>query len=86
MRVDPARRVAEELERRGLGAPARLLIDAHLPLAPLLSDAGAALGPLLGAVGGRHATVLRELLEDDTVMERLVAEFDELETRHAVPG
>jgi len=86
VRVDPARRVAEELERRGLGAPARLLIDAHLPLAPLLSDAGAALGPLLGAVGGRHATVLRELLEDDTVMERLVAEFDELETRHAVPG
>ena len=86
MRVDPARRVAEELERRGLAAPARLLIDAHLPLAPLLSDAGAALGPLLGAVGGQHATVLRELLEDDTVMERLVAELDELETRHAASG
>ena len=86
MRVDPARRVAEELERRGLGAPARLLIEAHLPLAPLLSDAGAALGPRLGAVGGRRAGLLRELLDDATAMERLVAELDDLETRHADPG
>ena len=86
MRVDPARRVAEELERRGLGVPARLLIEAHLPLAPLLSDAGAALGPLLGAVGGRQAGLLRELLDDGTAMERLVAELDDLETRHADPG
>jgi hypothetical protein len=78
--------VAEELERRGLGAPARLLIEAHLPLAPLLSDAGAALGPLLGAVGGRRAGFLRELLDDATAMERLVAELDGLETRHADPG
>ena len=86
MRVDPARRVAEELDRRGLGAPARMLLEAHLPLAPLLSDAGAALGQLLGAVGGRHAGVLRELLDDGTAMERLVAELDDLETRHADPG
>jgi hypothetical protein len=78
--------VAEELERRGLGAPARLLIEAHLPLGPLLSDAGAALGPLLGAVGGRRAGLLRELLDDGAVMERLVAELDDLETRHADPG
>lgn len=86
MRVDPARRVAEALERRGLGAPARLLLEAHLPLAPLISDAGAALGPLLGAVGGRPAGVLRELLDDGAGMERLVAELDALETRHAEPG
>ena len=43
MSRDPARRIADELGRRGLTAPARLLLDAHLPLAPLLSDAGAAL-------------------------------------------
>jgi hypothetical protein len=86
VRVDPARRVAEELERRGLGAPARLLIEAHLPLAPLLSDAGAALGPLLGAVGGRRAGQLRQLLDDGTAIERLVAELDDLEARHADSG
>ncbi len=86
MRVDPARRVAEELERRGIGVPARILIEAHLPLAPLLSDAGAALGPYLGAVGGRRAGLLRELLDDGTAMERLVAELDDLESRHADPG
>jgi len=83
---DPARRVAEELGRRGLGAPARLLLDAHMPLAPLLSDAGAALGPLLGAVGGRSANLLRDLLDGGAAMERVVAELDDLERRDAQSG
>jgi hypothetical protein len=78
--------VAEELGRRGLGVPARLLLEAHLPLAPLLSDTGAALGPLLGVVGGRPAGLLRELLDDGAPMERLIAELDDLETRHAESG
>lgn len=86
MRDDPARRVAEELGRRGLGVPARLLLDAHRPLAPLLSDAGAALGPLLGAVGGRRAWLLRRLLDDDDAMGRLATELDDLEGRDARPG
>lgn len=86
MREDPARLVADELGRRGLAAPARLLIDAHRPLAPLLADAGAALGPLLGVLGGRPATGLRELLEDEAAMDRLLDELDDLEERHAKPG
>ena len=86
MREDPARRVAVELERHGLDAPARLLLEAHLPLAPLLSDAGAALGPLLRAVGGRPATALGQLLDDGNALERVLAELDVLEERHAQPG
>lgn len=82
----PAREVAEELRRRGLAAPARLLIDAHRPLGPLLSDAGAALGPLLGVLGGRPATVLRDLLDDEAAMDHLLAELDDLEKRHAESG
>ena len=58
MSSDPAQRVADELERRGLGTAARLLADAHRPLAPLLADLGAAIGPLAGALGGRRATAL----------------------------
>jgi hypothetical protein len=86
VRDDPARRVAEQLERRGLGPVARLLLEAHLPLAPLLSDVGAALGPLTGALGSRSATELVALTENGTAMERLIAELDELEERRAQPG
>jgi hypothetical protein len=86
VRDDPARRVAAELGRRGLDVPARLLLEAHLPLAPLLSDASAALGPLLRAVGGRPATALGRLLDDGNVLERVLAELDVLEERHAQPG
>ena len=54
MSGDPARRIANELERRGLGTPARLLLDAHRPLAPLLRDAGAALDLLTAVAPHRH--------------------------------
>lgn len=83
MRDDPARRAAQELRRRGLEPVARLLLEAHLPLAPLVSDAAAALGPLMGAVGGRSARGLVALAEDGTAMDRLVAELDDLEERDA---
>ncbi len=86
MRDDPARRVAEELWRRGLGAPARLLLDAHRPLGPLLSDAGAALTPILGAVGGRPAAFVSQLLNGGDAMDRIVAELDDLDERDAQPG
>ena len=84
MSGDPARRIASELRRRGLAAPARLLIDAHLPLAPLLADAGAALNPFLRVVGGRTLEDLGRLL-DDAGMKRLIVELD-VEERHAESG
>ncbi len=86
MSRDPARRIADELRRRGLAAPARLLLDAHLPLAPLLSDAGAALGPLLLAVGGEPLEDVSRLLDGDDGMQRLMHELDDVEERHAEPG
>ena len=79
MTATPERRLAAELNRRGLAAPARLLVAAHLPLAPLLADAGAAIGPLLGAVSGGGARDLRSLVEDADGMERLVAALDDIE-------
>jgi hypothetical protein len=86
VRDDPARRVAEQLERRGLGPIARLLLEAHLPLAPLLADVGAALGPLTGAIGTRPTEELVALAEEGHAMERLIAELDRLEERGAQPG
>ena len=86
MRDDPARRVAEQLEHRGLGPIAHLLLEAHLPLTPFLADVGAALGPLTGAVGSRSAAELVALAEEGTAMERLIAELDRLEERDAKPG
>jgi hypothetical protein len=83
---DPARRIANELGRRGLAAPARLLLDAHMPLAPLLADAGAAISPLLRAVGGNTVDDVSRLLDDNAAMQRLIDELDEVGERHAEPG
>ncbi len=86
MRPDPARRIATLLVHRGMETPARLFLDAHRPLAPLLSDVGAALSPLLNVVGGRTARGLGELLHDEGGMERLIAELDGVQERHAESG
>lgn len=86
MTRDPAREIAAQLARRGWAVPARLLLDAHRPLAPLVSDLGAAMGPLLSAVGMPNAAAWRALLEDDAALDRLVAQFEGLEDRHAEPG
>ena len=85
MSEDPADVVADELRRRGLAAPARLLLDAHLPLAPLLDDAAAALSPLLGVVAGRSATGLRRLVDEGSGMERVLRALDVASERDAKP-
>jgi hypothetical protein len=72
----PARRVAAQLDRRGLAAPGRLLADAHRPLAPLLTDLGAAFGPIIGAALGRHADDPRALLDDPHGLDRLIEQLD----------
>jgi hypothetical protein len=86
MSRDPARRAADELDRRGLAAPARLLADAHRPLAPLLADVGAALGPLTRAVAGERAESMVRWLEDPAALDQLVDALDAPGERRAGPG
>ena len=86
MRVDPARLVADELDRRGLAAPGRLLADAHRPLAPLMADLGAALGPLTRAVVGDRAAGVLRWLEGPDALGQVVAALDAREERRAGPG
>lgn len=86
MSRDPARRAADELDRRGLAAPARLLADAHRPLAPLLADMGAALGPLTRAIAGDRAASVARWLEDPDALDQLVEALDATGERRAGPG
>jgi hypothetical protein len=86
MREDPARQLAEELDRRGLAAPARLLADAHRPLAPLLANLAAALGPLTRAVGGERAAVVARWLEGADPLDDVVQALDSRGERRAGPG
>ena len=76
MTDDAARRLAAALERRGLATPGRLLVDAHRPLAPLLSDLSAALGPLLARAAGRRGADLAALLDDPRGLDGLVEELE----------
>ena len=76
MPSDPARVAADELERHGLAAPARLLADAHRPLAPLLSDLGVGLGPLVRAAFGQRGDRYAALMEDPEALDRLVRHLD----------
>ena len=86
MTSDPARRLASELARRGLAAPARLLVDAHRPLGPLLSDVGAAFGPFVRAAAGPSGGPAADLLSDATALDRVVRELDAEMERRGQPG
>lgn len=86
MSSDAARRIAAEIQRRGLGAPARLLVDAHRPLGPLVADLGVALEPLARAFGGSRIGPVSRWLEEPDALDRLVAALDEERGRHAKPG
>lgn len=86
MAVEPARRVARELDRRGLAAPARLLADAHQPLGPLLADLGVAIGPLARAIGGGRIGPLSTWLEEPDALDRLIVELDAEGEPRAEPG
>ena len=64
--------LADEIERRGLGAPAALLLDAHRPLLPLLRQGGIFLSPLLDPLlGRRRFAALRSTLADPAAYDRV---------------
>ena len=86
MSDDPARRLAEELDRRGLAVPGRLLADAHRPLASLLADLGAALGPLTRAVAGQRGAAIARWLEGPGALDEVVQALDARGERRAGPG
>lgn len=66
--------LADELERRGIGGPAAILMDAHRPLLPLLRQGAIFLGPLLNPLlGPRRLDALRQILEEPATYDRIAA-------------
>jgi hypothetical protein len=67
--------VARELARRGLSAPALVLLEAHRPLRPLLAMGATFLAPIARPLlGGATATLARTLdseAEYDEMLDRL---------------
>jgi hypothetical protein len=71
---EPADQLADELERRGVGAPAAILLNAHRPFLPLIRQGAIFLGPLLTPIiGRRRFGVMRDALDDPATYERLAA-------------
>jgi hypothetical protein len=72
--VKPADALADELERRGVGGPAGILLDAHRPLLPLIRQGRIFFGPLLSLLlGPRRSASLGSVLDDPAEYDRLVA-------------
>lgn len=78
--------VAAELKRRGLAAPARLLLDAHRPIRPLLFDAVTFLGPMLAPLLGRRLDAVSTTLDSDDAYDALLRRLDAAEEPDAEPG
>ena len=80
MKADGTQALAAELRRRGLAAPARLLLEAHRPLRPLLGDLATFLTPMLRPLLGRRALDLGAALDHDSGIDRLLDQLaDEVE-------
>jgi hypothetical protein len=76
--------LADELERRGIGGPAAILLDAHRPLLPLIRQGTIFLGPLLNPLlGRRRYAAARQALDDPATYERITARLagDRLDDR-----
>jgi hypothetical protein len=72
MSAEPTEPLIVELRRRGLDAPARLLLDAHRPLRPLLAHAFTFLSPLGRPLLGARLDSVERALSSDAAYERLV--------------
>jgi hypothetical protein len=73
--------LAGELRRRGLDAPALLLLYAHRPLRPILANLAIFLSPLARPLGSRTLRQLAESLESEERYDGLIRELEEGEGR-----
>ena len=68
--------LATELRRRGLDAPALLLLEAHRPLRPLLANLAVFLSPLARPLLGRGVDRFQAALDDDDGYDRLIRQLE----------
>ncbi len=81
MTANPPDGLVEALRRRGLAAPARLLLDAHRPLRPLIAEARAFLDPVLRPLLGSRSALLQETLDDPERYDELIERLGDAEHR-----
>ncbi|HEY7462827.1 MAG TPA: hypothetical protein VH987_00095 [Candidatus Limnocylindria bacterium] len=79
MRDERTRALADELKRRGLAAPALVLLEAHRPLRPLLSSLGTFLSPISRSFAARTAGSVEVALADDEAYEALLDDLADAE-------
>lgn len=72
MSEDVSEPIARELERRGLAAPALLILQAHRPLRPLLSMGATFLLPVARPLLGASAAATARTLDDEDAYDRLL--------------
>jgi hypothetical protein len=63
--------IAAALARRGLAAPAVVLLDAHRPIRPLLAMGATFLMPIARPLIGRLAADMVRTLDDEAAYDRL---------------
>ena len=76
MSDDRSEALAAQLRRRGLAAPAHLLLEAHRPFRPLLASASLFLTPLARPLLGKRLDGIQQLLDDDDGYDRLVSALE----------
>jgi hypothetical protein len=76
MRDERSEALAAELRRRGLDAPALLLLEAHRPLRPLLANLAVFLSPLARPLLGRGAETIQAALDDDAGYDELMRQLE----------
>jgi hypothetical protein len=70
--AEPVDALADELRRRGIAAPAAILLDAHRPLLPLLRQAAIFLDPIIGSIAGLRFRAVRDGVNDPEAYDRLI--------------
>lgn len=66
-------RLADEIQKRRLAAPAILLLDSHRPFRPLAAHATTFISPILRLMlGTRPAGLATELLDSDEGVDQLI--------------